>query len=111
MIRLVPPLAVAFLLAVAAAIGAVIPPYLRFMRRELSRSDQIARVAGSLGFVFELFSRGVEQTCENFVIGSIGGAEVVVPAGPRRRPTTRTRACAFPVEMGEGRTPRPRPLK
>jgi hypothetical protein len=26
---------------------------------------------------FELFSRGVEQTCENFIIGTIGGVDVV----------------------------------
>ena len=90
----VPALAIAFLLAVAAAIGAVIPPYLRFMRRELSRPDEVARGATRLGLAFsrfdpaypgstafrhpfELFSRGIDQTCENFISGSVDGIPVV----------------------------------
>jgi hypothetical protein len=94
MMPLVPALAIAFLLAVAAAIGAVIPPYLRFMRRELSRTDEVARGASGLGLAFslfdpaypsstafrhpfELFSRGIDQTCENFISGSLDGIPVV----------------------------------
>lgn len=75
----------------AAAVG---PIYLERVRRELSRADQIEDVAAGLGltfsradpaypsssafrYPFELFSRGVDHTCENFVTGSIDGVDVV----------------------------------
>jgi hypothetical protein len=78
------------------AVAAVFAPlYLDRFRRELTRSDEIKAVAQGLGlrfsrtdpaypgstafrYPFELFSRGIEQTCENFVFGIIGGVEVVV---------------------------------
>ncbi|MGH2473334.1 MAG: hypothetical protein ACRDG6_13265 [Candidatus Limnocylindria bacterium] len=77
------------------AIAAVVAPiHLDLLRRELSRSEQVERVAGDLGlafsptdpayprssalrYPFELFSRGVDHTCENFVTGSIEGFDVV----------------------------------
>jgi hypothetical protein len=92
--RLVP-LAFLVLAAVGAAVALVIGPiYLDLLRRELSRSDEMAEIARGLGldfsktdpaypgssafrYPFELFSRGVEQTCENFITGTIGGVGVV----------------------------------
>ncbi len=92
--RLVP-LVLLALAAVGAAVALVIGPlYLEFIRRELSRSDEMAEIARGLGlqfskadpaypgstafhYPFELFSRGVEQTCENFITGTIGGVELV----------------------------------
>jgi hypothetical protein len=87
------------LLLALAALGAVAalffePIYLDRLRRELSRADEMARIAQGLGlqyssadpaypgstafrYPFELFSRGVEQTCENFISGRIGGVDVV----------------------------------
>jgi hypothetical protein len=75
----------------AAAVG---PIYLERIRRELSRAHQIKGVADGLGlafspadpaypsssafrYPFELFSRGVDHTCENFVTGSIDGVALV----------------------------------
>jgi hypothetical protein len=89
------PLVLFILGALGALVAAVIGPiYLDLLRRELSRSERIHRVAGSLGLVFstadpaypsssafrypfELFSRGIEQTCQNLVTGTIGGVDVV----------------------------------
>jgi hypothetical protein len=89
------PLVLFILGALGALVAAVIGPiYLDLLRRELSRSERIERVAGSLAlafsaadpaypnssafrYPFELFSRGIEQTCEHFVIGSIEGVDVV----------------------------------
>jgi hypothetical protein len=89
------PLVLFILGALGALVAAVIGPiYLDLLRRELSRSERIQGVAGSLGLVFspadpaypsssafrypfELFSRGIEQTCENFVTGTIGGVDIV----------------------------------
>jgi hypothetical protein len=109
--RLVPLLLLA-LAGLGAAIALVIAPiYLDLFRRELSRADGMEQIAGRLGLrfsrrdpaypgstalhhPFELFSRGVEQTCENFIIGTIGGVDVVAfdflyqqqtePDAPRR---------------------------
>jgi len=82
-----------------AALGGVLafvfaPLYLERFRRELSRAEEIEGVATSLGLrfapmdpaypsstafrhPFELFSRGVDHTCENFISGTIGGVELV----------------------------------
>jgi hypothetical protein len=87
------------LVVALAALGAVValvfaPFYLDRFRRELSRAEEIEDVAQGLGlrfsrmdpaypgstafrYPFELFSRGVEQTCENFVTGTIDGVDVV----------------------------------
>jgi hypothetical protein len=80
---------------IGGAVAAIFAPlYLDFFRRELSRADEIERIARELGltfsrtdpaypgssavrYPFELFSRGVEQTCENFITGTIGGIQVV----------------------------------
>jgi hypothetical protein len=77
------------------AVAAIFAPiYLDLFRRELSRSDEMTAVARTLGlrfsrtdpaypgstafrYPFELFSRGIEQTCENFIAGTIGGVDVV----------------------------------
>jgi hypothetical protein len=76
---------------VAAVVG---PIYLDLIRRELSRSERIEGIAGGLGlafspadpaypsssafrYPFELFSRGFEQTCENFMTGSIDMVDLV----------------------------------
>jgi hypothetical protein len=89
------PLVIFILGVLGSVVAAVIAPiYLDLLRRELSRSERIGRLAGSLGlafssadpaypnssafrYPFELFSRGVEQTCENFVSGALGGIDVV----------------------------------
>ena len=80
---------------VGGAVAAIFAPlYLDRFRRELTRGDEIAGIARGLGlrfsrtdpaypgstafrYPFELFSRGIEQTCENFVSGAIGGVDVV----------------------------------
>jgi hypothetical protein len=80
---------------VGGAVAAVFAPiYLDLFRRELSRSDELEAIAGKLGlrfsrgdpaypgssafrYPFELFSRGIEQTCENFMAGTIAGVELV----------------------------------
>jgi hypothetical protein len=77
------------------AVAAIFAPlYLDLFRRELSRADELEEVARGVGlrfsrtdpaypgstafrYPFELFSRGIEQTCENFVSGTIGGVEVI----------------------------------
>jgi hypothetical protein len=89
------PLVLLVLAALGAAVALVIAPiYLDLFRRELSRAEELRQIAlarglrfsrmdpaypGSTAFrhPFELFSRGVEQTCENFMIGTIGGVDVV----------------------------------
>jgi hypothetical protein len=80
---------------VAGAVAAIFAPlYLDRFRRELSRTDEIEQIAGALGlafsrtdpaypgstafrYPFELFSRGIEQTCENFVTGTVKGVDLV----------------------------------
>jgi hypothetical protein len=80
---------------VGGAIAAVFAPiYLDLFRRELSRADELEEVARGLGlrfskgdpaypgssafrYPFELFSRGIQQTCENFMAGTITGVELV----------------------------------
>ena len=86
-------------LLLALAVGALVallvtPIYLDRFRRELSRADELEMIADSLGlafskadpaypgstafrYPFELFSRGIEQTCENFITGAIGGVALV----------------------------------
>jgi len=87
---------VLFVFAVlGGAIAAIFAPlYLDRFRGELSRADEIEEVARGLGlrffrtdpaypgssafrYPFELFSRGIEQTCENFITGAIRGIDVV----------------------------------
>ena len=80
---------------VGGAVAAIFAPvYLDRFRRELSRADEIEKVANALRlrfsrtdpaypgstalrYPFELFSRGIEQTCENFVSGTVGRVDVV----------------------------------
>jgi hypothetical protein len=80
---------------VGGAIAAIFAPiYVDIFRRELSRADEIEESARRLGlrfsrpdpaypgstafrYPFELFSRGIEQTCENFVTGSMKGLDLV----------------------------------
>jgi hypothetical protein len=89
------PLVLLVLAALGAAVALVIAPiYLDLFRRELSRADELRQIAVARGltfsrrdpadpgstafrYPFELFSRGVEQTCENFITGSIGGVGFV----------------------------------
>jgi hypothetical protein len=85
-----------FLLAVlGGAVAAIFAPiYLDLFRRELSRADELEEIANKLGlrfskgdpaypsstafrYPFELFSRGIEQTCENFITGTIDGVDLV----------------------------------
>src|SRR3989442_1091293 len=87
------PLLALVIIVLGAGLAAVAPLYLRLVRRELSRADRMERAArmlglqfsrgdpaypGSIGqaFPFELFSRGIEQTCENVMTGTIGGVPV-----------------------------------
>jgi len=90
------PLVLLLLAALGAAFALVIAPiYLDLFRRELSRADELQQIAlarglrfsrmdpaypGSTAFryPFELFSRGVDQTCENFITGTVGGVDVLV---------------------------------
>src|SRR2546428_6339433 len=84
------PLLALVVIVLGAGLAAVAPLCLRLVRRELSRADRMERAArmlglqcsrgdpaypGSIGqaFPFELFSRGIEQTCENVMTGTIGG--------------------------------------
>jgi hypothetical protein len=80
---------------IGGAVAAIFAPlYLDLFRRELSRADEMEEIAKGLGlrfsradpaypgstafrYPFELFSRGVEQTCENFITGTIGGVDLV----------------------------------
>jgi hypothetical protein len=77
------------------AVAAIFAPlYLDLFRRELSRTSELEELAPTLGLrfsrtdpaypgstaflhPFELFSRGIEQTCENFLTGTIGEVEIV----------------------------------
>lgn len=87
---------VLFLFALlGGALAAIVAPfYLYRFRREIARAEELEDVAGRLGLVFsrgdpadpgstayrypfELFSRGVEQSCENFISGRVGGFDVV----------------------------------
>ena len=87
------PLLALVIIVLGATIAAAAPRYLRLVRRELSRSDRMERAARSLGlqfwrgdpaypgsighaFPFELFSRGIEQTCENVMAGTIDGVPI-----------------------------------
>src|SRR3989442_11048280 len=87
------PLLALVIIVLGAGLAAVAPLYLRLVRRELSRADRMERAArmlglqfsrgdpaypGSIGqaFPFELFSRGIEQTCENVMTGTLGGVPV-----------------------------------
>ena len=82
------------LAAILAAAFLVAPLYLTLFRRELRRSDAIARSVRTLGlefartddaypgslatrYPFELFSRGTRQECENVFRGTIAGLELV----------------------------------
>ena len=84
------------LAGVAVAFIALVlgPFYLDRFRRELSRSEEMERTAHGLGlefskadpaypgstalrYPFELFSRGIEQSCENFIIGAVGAVDIV----------------------------------
>jgi hypothetical protein len=93
MMRFVP-LVVFVVVVLGGAAAALAPFYLDLFRRELSRADELERVAHGLGFAFsridpahpsslafrfpfEVFSRGVEQTCENVMSGTIAGVELV----------------------------------
>ena len=76
------------------AVAAIFAPlYLDLFRRELSRADEMEEVARTLGlrfsrtdpaypgstafrYPFELFSRGIEQTCENFITGTLSGIDL-----------------------------------
>jgi hypothetical protein len=89
------PLVLFILGALGALLAAVVGPiYLDLLRRELSRSERIEQFAAALGctfspadpaypsssafrYPFELFSRGIEQICENFVTGSIDQVDLV----------------------------------
>jgi len=80
---------------VGGAVAAIFAPlYLDLFRRELSRSDELEEIARTLGLrfsrtdpaypgstafrhPFELFSRGIVQTCENFITGTIGGIDLI----------------------------------
>jgi hypothetical protein len=105
--------------------------YLDLFRRELSRANEMEAIARKLGlrfsrtdpafpgstayrFPFELFSRGIEQTCENFMTGRIGGVDVVafdflyrVHLGPDDRPDDGPRSeavrfnCALSTVQGD----------
>jgi hypothetical protein len=90
--RIVPLL---FVLAVLGGVFAALlgPIYLDRFRRELSRAEEIEKIAAELGlrfsamdpaypgstayhYPFELFSRGIDQACENLMTGSIGGVDI-----------------------------------
>jgi hypothetical protein len=89
------PLILFVFVLVGGAVAAIFAPlYLDLFRRELSRADEMEEIAKGLGlrfsktdpaypgstafrYSFELFSRGIEQTCENFVTGTIGRVDVV----------------------------------
>ena len=90
------PLVMLALGALAAFVALIAAPfYLDRFRRELSRADEIEGIAHELSltfartdpaypgstafhYPFELFSRGVEQICENFIGGTIGGVDLIV---------------------------------
>lgn len=86
--------ALLLLVAVVVVAAVIAPGYLRRLRGELSRTDELAEAARALGlafsrrdpalpsnsamaFPFELFSRGIEQRVENVVSGTYRGRPVV----------------------------------
>src|SRR5438093_3268404 len=89
------PLILLLFALLGGAVAAIFAPlYLDLFRRELSRADEMEETARTLGlrfsrgdpaypgstafrYPFELFSRGIEQTCENFVTGSMKGFDLV----------------------------------
>ena len=92
--RAVPVILFVFALLGGAVAAIFAPLYLDLFRRELSRADEMEEIAHRLGlrfsatdpaypgstafhFPFELFSRGSEQTCENFITGAVEGVDVV----------------------------------
>ena len=92
--RPVPLILFVFALLGGAVAAIFAPRYLDRFRRELSRADEMEEIAKGLGlrfsradpaypgstafrYPFELFSRGIEQACENFIIGTIGGVDLV----------------------------------
>jgi hypothetical protein len=89
------PLLVLALVVIGGAAAVFMPGYLDRLRRELTRSDELALVARQVGLAFaatdpaypgstafhhpfELFSRGVDQTCENFMTGIVDGVPIIV---------------------------------
>jgi hypothetical protein len=93
-IRPVPLILFVFALVGGAVVAIFAPLYLDLFRRELSRADEMEEIASGLGLrfsktdpaypgstafrhPFELFSRGIEQTCENFMTGKINAVELV----------------------------------
>lgn len=89
------PFVALILLVLGAAAALFVPGYVERLRGELSRSDELEAVARRLGLAFarsdplypgstafrhpfELFSRGVDQSCENFMTGTVDGVPVVV---------------------------------
>jgi hypothetical protein len=92
--RLVPLVLFVFALLGGAVAAIFAPLYLDLFRREVSRADEMEEIARRLGlrfsgsdpaypgstafrYPFELFSRGVEQTCESFLTGTIKGVDLV----------------------------------
>jgi hypothetical protein len=92
--RPVPLILFVFALVGGAAAAIFAPLYLDRFRRELSRAHEMEEIARRLGlhfsrsdpaypgssafrYPFELFSRGIDQACENFITGTIGGVELV----------------------------------
>ena len=89
------PLVLFILALVGGALSVLLAPlYLDRFRRELSRADELAGIARARGlsfsrddpaypgssalrYPFELFSRGIEQTCENFITGRVASVDVV----------------------------------
>jgi hypothetical protein len=75
---------VPFILLVFVAVGAAAA---RGIGLRFSRDDPAYPGSTAFRYPFELFSRGIEQTCENFMAGTIGGVDVVafVPVPPAAR--------------------------
>jgi len=92
--RALPVILFVFALLGGAVAAIFAPLYLDLFRRELSRSEEVEEIARTLGlrfsrtdpaypgstafrYPFELFSRGIEQTCENFITGTLSGIDLV----------------------------------
>jgi len=102
---------------VGGAVAAIFAPvYLDRFRRELSRADEIEKVADALRlrfsrtdpaypgstalrYPFELFSRGIEQTCENFVSGTLADSDAEPDRKARSEPIRFS--CAIATVGGE----------
>src|SRR5436853_7887400 len=86
--RFMPLIYLVFVAAGAAIAAIVAPVYVDLLRRELSRAQEIEKVAIGLGLRFSrmdptylrstadryplsLYLRGVEQTYENFLVGTM----------------------------------------